>query len=393
MTDWQSSDHVNRISEATKKRCTIERIDPQEIKRFVAISLELYHMFYEAKKIPCSLFFRVGDLMIEFVKPREYSSELLQQLYNSVLKNSDDIGLYIQKKDKPVYHAFMDERREKKIQGLMTNVSNLDPKVLKLYSNISSVSQMVVKGGINTQTAELVAQTTAYLVDNALSSEATISTLSKMIVCDDTLYDHSATVAMLAVTIGTKMLDNPVEKKEAKALGLSGLYHDLGKTCIPSAILNKPGKFSAEEFEIMKTHAELGRQELQALKDQKGIDLDDRVIRVASEHHENYDGSGYPCGKCGRFEENPELGIHPFTRIVSIADVYSALLMKRVYKDAYEAHEAIQIMSEMTHKFDPVYFSAFLKNVVDSLKHDAKKSNSGKLIIIDQGKVTVKKTG
>ena len=389
MTDWRSSKHLSRISKKTQERCSILLFDPPTQKKFVEVSLELFHFFYAAGSIPCSLYFGIGDLILEFVTPATYSKELLDQLYNSTLKKTEDIGLFIQKKDRPAYFAFIDSVRERKIKALLEDSPELDAKVLNVYSNISSASQMVVKGGVNAEVAQTVAQTTAYLVDNLLDSETTVSTLSKMIICDDTLYDHSATVAMLSVTIGSQIPQSS-DKKEALVLGMCGLYHDIGKTCIPSAILNKPGKFTKEEFEIMKTHSALGAEELEKIA--QSLELDERIIRVAGEHHENFDGTGYPKGKKGCLETHPETGIHPFTRIVTIADVYSALLMKRVYKEAYEAHEALKIMTDIKHKFDPDILNSFLETVKIS-EESQKKSSKGKLIIIDQGKVSVKKTG
>lgn len=327
--------------------------------------------------------------MVEFIRPEEYSVDLLGNLYLSVLKENTEAAIYILKKDKQAYYHYLDQQREKKITKLLKNVDGLDPKVLKVYSSISSASQMVIKGGINPEVADFVSQSTASLVDNTISSQATIATLSKMIGCDETLYDHSATVAMLGVTIGLNILEKPLGKKEARLVGKSGLFHDVGKTCVPSAILNKPGRFTPEEFEVMKTHADLGQQELHELST-KGIKLDERVIRVAGEHHENFDGSGYPCGRAGRLEEDPKNGIHFFTRIITIADVYSALLMRRVYKDAYDAGEAIEIMNQMLHKFDPDYYAKFYESVKATLSVEKKKNNRGKILIIDQGKVTIK---
>jgi HD-GYP domain-containing protein (c-di-GMP phosphodiesterase class II) len=95
----------------------------------------------------------------------------------------------------------------------------------------------------------------------------------------------------------------------------------------------------------MKSHTTLGYEELmQAIE--KGAPIDEEIAIVALEHHEKFCGGGYPTGKCGRLEEKAD-GIHYLARIVSIADVYSALLMKRVYKEAFRSKNSFGYHEKM----------------------------------------------
>lgn len=132
--------------------------------------------------------------------------------------------------------------------------------------------------------------------------------------------------------------------------------HDLGKVGIKDEILLKPGKLTDLEFEIMKTHAELGYQSLKKAEacviDKKFIELADEIART---HHEKWDGTGYPRGL--KKEEIPLSG-----RIMALADVYDALISKRVYKDAFSHKEAKEIIVENsgTH-FDPDLVEVFLE--------------------------------
>jgi len=139
----------------------------------------------------------------------------------------------------------------------------------------------------------------------------------------------------------------------ANAIGLSYteidiLYkasplHDIGKIAIPDHILNKPGKLNGDEWQRMKTHAQIGQDilassELTVLK---------AGAIIAGEHHENWDGSGYPLGKKGE-------DIHIYGRITAIADVFDALVNKRCYKAAWTIEEAMMFLKEMSGvKFDP----------------------------------------
>ncbi len=113
--------------------------------------------------------------------------------------------------------------------------------------------------------------------------------------------------------------------------------HDVGKISIPDEILNKPGKLTAEEFAIMKTHCEKGRDIIQKMEGRWSRDYMDMGIAISLNHHEKWDGKGYPRGLKG--DEIPIAA-----QIVSVADIYDALTTKRVYKDAYSCEQAYQMI-------------------------------------------------
>jgi putative two-component system response regulator len=131
--------------------------------------------------------------------------------------------------------------------------------------------------------------------------------------------------------------------------------HDIGKVGIPDGVLLKPGRLDDREFEIMKTHAEIGAQTLDAaLRRFPGAKFLRMARNIAASHHERWDGNGYPSGLAG--QEIPLCG-----RIVAVADVYDALTSKRVYKNAF-AHEVAKglIVKETGTQFDPAVVGAFL---------------------------------
>jgi putative two-component system response regulator len=109
----------------------------------------------------------------------------------------------------------------------------------------------------------------------------------------------------------------------------------------------------------MKTHFQFGHKELMNAI-QNGAPFHEIVARVALEHHERFTGKGYASRKRGHWEEDPELGIHVYSRIISIAAAYSALLMKRVYKPALPAENALELMERSApDDFDPEIFKPF----------------------------------
>lgn len=133
--------------------------------------------------------------------------------------------------------------------------------------------------------------------------------------------------------------------------------HDIGKVGIPDHILLKPGKLTRDEFEIMKTHTILGRNIISATG--KRLHTSNQFLKFAESstlsHHEKWDGSGYPQGLAGDAIPIP-------ARMMAIADVYDAIISKRVYKEAMEHEQAVQIIREGrgTH-FDPDVADAFLR--------------------------------
>ena len=145
--------------------------------------------------------------------------------------------------------------------------------------------------------------------------------------------------------------------ENAEMLKLASPMHDIGKVGIPDEILNKPGKLTPDEFEIMKTHAQMGYD---MLKHSNKPILQAAAI-VSKEHHEKYNGKGYPRGLKGE-------DIHIFARITVVADVFDALGSDRIYKKAWEDEKIFELFnSEKGEHFDPKVITAFF-NSLDEIK-------------------------
>jgi len=162
---------------------------------------------------------------------------------------------------------------------------------------------------------------------------------------------------ILAVELSKdKAFEDCLDAQYIQLLQMTSPLHDIGKVGIPDRVLLKPGKLNPEEFEVMKRHAALGGETLQAAADAypeaKFLKM---AVEVALTHHEKWNGSGYPKGLQG--EEIPLSG-----RVVAVADVYDALRAKRVYKPAYSHNKARQIIRESSGShFDPRIVDAFLR--------------------------------
>jgi len=166
-------------------------------------------------------------------------------------------------------------------------------------------------------------------------------------------YDHSINVSMYSIVI-SRALNPTATREEIINAGFGGLLHDLGKIKIPTQIINKAGKLTPEEFEEIKKHPALGHAMLSmsGLKPPPGIRVD-LLLKVIYEHHENYNGTGYPNQVAG--EE-----IHVNARICAVADFFDAITTKRSYHSALSIDEALALMKESAgKKIDPKIFEAF----------------------------------
>jgi len=149
-----------------------------------------------------------------------------------------------------------------------------------------------------------------------------------------------------------------MSEEEAELIKLSAPMHDIGKIAIPDAILLKPGKLTPEEWKIMQSHSSLGYE---MLKHSERRLLKSAAV-IANEHHEKWNGEGYPNRKKGE-------DIHIYGRITAMADVFDALGHERVYKPAWELDRIVKLFKEEKgHQFDPKLVKVFVDNLDDFVK-------------------------
>ncbi|HEX7255490.1 MAG TPA: HD-GYP domain-containing protein [Gaiellaceae bacterium] len=147
---------------------------------------------------------------------------------------------------------------------------------------------------------------------------------------DEYTEEHTRRVALRAVQVGEELGLSPARLRE---LAIGGLVHDIGKLSVPNSILRKPGKLTAEEFEVIKRHPEIGYRML------GDLGFSESVARLVLDHHERLDGSGYPRGL-----EGPAMTLE--ARILAVCDVYDALISTRVYREAFSHDEATDLLRD-----------------------------------------------
>lgn len=168
---------------------------------------------------------------------------------------------------------------------------------------------------------------TKYLI-HELSQKEMIIELEDLRANDEYTYEHCIAVAMLAHLVCDKMQLSPIVKEH---IVMGALIHDIGKIIIPKGILNKPGKLTNEEYDIVKGHAELGYS---MIKDYRTLNAITKLIVLC--HHEREDGSGYPLSKG---EE-----LHIGAKIVAVCDLYHALISDRCYRKKLPIDDVINIV-------------------------------------------------
>lgn len=183
----------------------------------------------------------------------------------------------------------------------------------------------------------------ARLITSVKANENVLRLMSVLKDYDEYTFTHCLNVASMGVLFGNHM---GMPDRQLELLGLSGLLHDVGKCLLPKEIVNKPGKLTDEEFEVMKLHTVLGWE---YIKDQEGIP--EQSARGVLEHHERLDGSGYP----NRITGSEMDGV---SRILSVLDVYDALTNDRVYRGRLSPHTALKNLFEKRGV-------AFAENVLD----------------------------
>lgn len=197
--------------------------------------------------------------------------------------------------------------------------------------------------------------------------------LARLKTKDDYTYMHSVAVCALMIALGKQLGLTGAYLKEA---GLAGLLHDVGKMMIPDDVLNKPGKLTDEEFDIIKQHPRKGWELLQGSQEITATTLD-----VCLHHHERVDGTGYPERISGDL-------LSLFARMGAVCDVYDALTSNRCYKNGWAPAEAIRKMAEWRNgHFDERIFQAFVKTIGIYPSGTLVRLKSGRLAIV------IKRTG
>ena len=248
-------------------------------------------------------------------------------------------GIYIDdelSRDIEVKDVIRDELRMKAIQSVKDAFIHSDmetPKGQAMMRQKIAVTKMLITN----------------IVEEILENKDTMMNLIDLKFFDDYTFFHSVNVAVLSILVGVEL---GLSREQLYNLGLAAILHDIGKIFIDKEILNKPAKLTDEEYEIMKKHPDYGYNYLK-----ETYEIPAAAYVAVLQHHEQYNGEGYPAGKAK--EDISLLG-----RIICVADVYDALTSNRPYRDQLMPSEAMEyIMANGGIMFDVKLTKIFARKV------------------------------
>jgi len=185
---------------------------------------------------------------------------------------------------------------------------------------------------------------------------------------DEYTFEHSINVTVLAILMGNYLDYN---RKKLVKIGTGSILHDIGKSMVPDDILNKKGRLTEEEYEIIKDHTRLGYDYIK--EKHSSISPVSRIVILS--HHERLDGSGYPRGL--KSDE-----IHEFAKIAAIVDVFDALTSDRIYRDRYTIPQALDYITSNSYTF-------FDKRLVKIFLRYISVYPNGTQVVLNNGKKAV----
>ncbi len=264
----------------------------------------------------------------------ERREELLNKHADRLCISTADIDKYI-------------EYQEKNLQKIISDKNkNIREKSGIVYQVATKVVTDLLQDPKSGKNMERVSDWVTHTVDHIFQDDNTFSSLLGVSSDDYQIYTHSVNMSVLGLLFGKHLSFQP---EELASLGSGMLLHDIGKLTIPLNVVNKPGHLSGEEFKAIKKHPKAGLKILEHWSSINALSL-----KIVIQHHENYDGSGYPYGMKG--DE-----IHLYGRIARIIDAYDAMTSKRSYA---EAMRPFAVLSEMKKKmsgcFDKELLSEFI---------------------------------
>lgn len=299
-----------------------------------------------------------GDLLmryipIESVREGQYLAKSLYNSYGGLLVNegvelTNSLINKIKESGFTVL-AIEDKYTEEKIETIVK------PQTVQKAINMSEKLSSFIESGFSNKVnecekefTELVEEVVEEIIYNKNSSDV-IYNLVNISLYDEYVYKHNVNTMILSIAIGKNM---GLNRKRIESLAIGSLLHDIGKTFISKEIINKKGRLTKEEYDIIKSHPQNG---FDFLRKHTNLTPTERIGSL--EHHERWDGTGYPYGK--KRDET-----HIFSRIIAVCDVFEALTANRPYRKRISNQNAREyIIGDGGNQFDLDIIKVFAKTI------------------------------
>ena len=276
----------------------------------------------------------------------------LEGFHIAELHNLRIRGVYIAEQDELTMQE-ADIQISTNAQQKVHKLSVEDRPSMILRENVKKQVAEGIQFMFNNPDSESFLEATNAVADDLMTAmvenDAVAVDVNALKVSDEYTFKHSVDVGSIAMIIGKTM---KLSRENIREIGVAGLLHDLGKSRVPSEILNKPGRLTDAEFAVMKKHS---LYSYEMIKDKPGLSQDIKLGVL--QHHEKMGGNGYPMGVGGS-----KIGL--FGRILSVADVYDALVTERPYKSAFSPRDAVEMIMAMSRDLDNNVIRAFLRSVI-----------------------------
>jgi HD-GYP domain-containing protein (c-di-GMP phosphodiesterase class II) len=266
-------------------------------------------------------------------------------------------GIYIREGEEddvpPVMTETKDSSLAPAVQKKIDENTVQDRAKVRLTESVKARVAEGVQYLYNDTSSENFTSTTKNITDDLMraidENDAVAVDISALKVSDEYTFKHSVDVATMSMIVGRK---HGLNDNEVYELGISGLLHDVGKSKIPNEILNKATRLTDEEYAMMKQHSLFGYGILK----EKG-DLSNSIKLGVLQHHEKMNSTGYPMGVSSD-------KINLFARIISVADIYDALVTQRPYKKPFSPRDAVEMIMSMTEELDINVMRSFLESII-----------------------------
>ncbi len=271
------------------------------------------------------------------------------------LKKRGVTGVYIQEGEEDPEEEKKEQEQElsAEVKHNIQKYRKADPAKVKLSESVKKrISEGIQYLYNNSDSQEFVSTTSNITNDlmKAIDENNSLAVdISVLKTSDEYTFKHSVDVATISMIIAK---NQGMSQEDIHNIGIAGLLHDMGKSKIPTEILNKPGRLNEDEFSIMKQHSTLGYE---ILKDKK--EINSAISIAVLQHHEKVNGKGYPLGCTGD-------KIIRYAKILSVADVYDALVTERPYKKSFSQRTAVEMIMAMTGELDLAAMQSFLHSVI-----------------------------
>jgi putative nucleotidyltransferase with HDIG domain len=258
---------------------------------------------------------------LDYKRLAQYISKGVNELFIHV----DDMGAYKEFIARPAHAVFADPQTspEKKIATLLNMTEQ-------------NMSELFTQLNVGEQTAESSKRVIQNYVKLMTQNPQNLALILKLVSHGEYLYYHSIAVSIFSMFIAKA--SGQFNQRMLELVGFGGFLHDIGVTQLPKELMDSPKIYEEEERHHMETHAQIGMKMLEGT-----VNIQDEVRYVVYQHHEQPNGKGYPN------KLHPGVIYYP-SRIVALADAFSALISKRPYREAYSVPQAIEILSAETAK-------------------------------------------